>query len=110
MASYLAQDSGVIWYGTWSSAANVFSEIDARECATLGAYYKKKYSWQNFSLSELVPSWRFADYMFGCRQRPNPHHMSNIKIRKHGFSACIDTEEMVLELLREMQDLKILPE
>ena len=41
IASYLAQDSGVIWYGTWSSAANVFSEIDARECATLGAYYKK---------------------------------------------------------------------
>ena len=41
MASYLAEGRGVIWYVTRSSAANVLSEIDARECATLGAYYKK---------------------------------------------------------------------
>ena len=80
------------------------------ENAQLWGRITKKYSLRNFSLSELVPSWRFADYMFGYGQRPNPHHMSNIKIRKHGFSACIDTEEMVLELLREMQNLKILPE
>ena len=70
----------------------------------------KKYSLKIFSFSELVPSWRLADYIFGYGQRPNPHHMSNIKIRKHGFSACINMEEMVLELLREMQNLKILPE
>lgn len=61
------------------------------------------------TLSGLVPVWSFADYLFGYGQRPNPHHMSTIKIRSHGFHDCIDTEEMFLELLAEMQDRRILP-
>ena len=110
-----------IWHHIWPRIAELFGMEHGvpqpmslvklmPENAQLWGLITKKYSLKNFSLSELVPSWRFADYMFGYGQRPNPHHMSNIKIRKHGFSACIDTEEMVLELLREMQDLRILPE
>ena len=110
-----------IWHHIWPRVAELFGMEHGvpqpmslvklmPENAQLWGRITKKYSLKNFSLSELVPSWRFADYMFGYGQRPNPHHMSNIKIRKHGFSACIDTEEMVLELLREMQYLRILPE
>ncbi|MDE0808711.1 MAG: SDR family oxidoreductase [Alphaproteobacteria bacterium] len=61
------------------------------------------------SLDEVVPAWSFADFLFGHGQRPNPHHMSTIKIRQHGFHDCVDTEELVLELLKEMQERRILP-
>ena len=61
------------------------------------------------SLDEVVPAWSFADFLFGYGQRPNPHHMSTIKIRQHGFQDCVDTEELVLELLKEMQERRILP-
>jgi len=36
--------------------------------------------------------------------------MSTIKIRQHGFNDCVDTEESMLELLRQMQKEKIIPE
>ncbi len=62
-----------------------------------------------YRLDQIVPSWRFADFMFGYGQRPNPHHMSTIKIRKHGFVDCIDTEDMMLEHLRTLQAQHILP-
>jgi nucleoside-diphosphate-sugar epimerase len=62
-----------------------------------------------YALDQIVPAWSFADFLFGHGQRPNPHHMSTIKIRQHGFQACIDTEELILELLREMQDRRLLP-
>ncbi|MBM84648.1 MAG: hypothetical protein CMM47_01320 [Rhodospirillaceae bacterium] len=61
------------------------------------------------TLNQLVPDWAFADFLFGHGQRPNPHHMSTIKIRQHGFDICIDTEDMMLELLEEMQKRRVLP-
>ena len=61
------------------------------------------------TLDQLVPDWGFADFLFGRGQRPNPHHMSTIKIRQHGFDACVDTEDMILDLLEEMQKRRILP-
>lgn len=57
----------------------------------------------------IVPSWQFADFLLGYGQRPNPHHMSTIKIRRAGFTDCVDTEEMFVELLGEMQRRRILP-
>ena len=35
--------------------------------------------------------------------------MSSIKLRKHGFPDCEETEEMLLDYLREMQDKRLLP-
>ncbi len=58
----------------------------------------------------IVPSWQFADFLLGYGQRPNSHHMSTIKIRQAGFADCVDTEDMFVELLREMQVRRILPE
>jgi len=61
------------------------------------------------SYRDVVTSWQFADYLLGYGQRPNPHHVSTIKIRKAGFHECVDTEEMFLELLSELQNRRILP-
>lgn len=61
------------------------------------------------SYRQVVPSWQFADYLLGYGQRPNPHHVSTIKIRKAGFHECVDTEEMFLELLAELQNRRVLP-
>lgn len=61
------------------------------------------------SYKEIVPSWQFADFLLGYGQRPNPHHMSTIKIRQHGFADCVDTEDMFVELLGELQRRRILP-
>jgi hypothetical protein len=35
--------------------------------------------------------------------------MSTIKARKAGFQECIDTEEMFVELIQEMQARRYLP-
>jgi hypothetical protein len=69
-----------------------------------------KFNLQKNPLETMVPSWRFADFLFGYGQRPNPHHMSTIKIRQHGFNECVDTEQMMLDLLIQMQKEKIIPE
>ncbi len=68
-----------------------------------------KYGLKPYSLGQLVPSWGFVDYVLGHGQRPNPHHMSTIKARQHGFLDCIDTEDMLVELIREMQARRYLP-
>jgi nucleoside-diphosphate-sugar epimerase len=69
----------------------------------------QKYGLHPYSYREIVPSWQFADFLLGYGQRPNPHHMSTIKIRKAGFADCVDTEEMFVELLSELQRRRILP-
>lgn len=57
----------------------------------------------------IVPSWQLIDFLLGYGQRPNPHHLSTIKARKFGFHDCVDTEEMFMELLTELQEARILP-
>jgi nucleoside-diphosphate-sugar epimerase len=68
-----------------------------------------KYRLQPYKYKEIVPSWQFADFLLGYGQRPNPHHMSTIKIRKAGFHDCIDSEQMFVELIGELQSRRILP-
>lgn len=69
----------------------------------------QKHDLTNYSLAQIVPSWSFVDFIFGHGQRPNPHNMSTIKARKAGFHDCIDTEEMFIELLQEMQERRYIP-
>ncbi len=69
----------------------------------------RKYALMPNAYEHVVPSWQFADFLLGYGQRPNPHHMSTIKIRRAGFADCVDTEDMFVELLSEMQDRRILP-
>jgi nucleoside-diphosphate-sugar epimerase len=58
---------------------------------------------------DIVPSWQFADFLLGYGQRPNSHHMSTIKLRQAGFAECIDSEDMFVELLMELQRRRLLP-
>ena len=69
----------------------------------------KKHGLAQYTYEQMVPSWGFIDFVLGHGQRPNPHHMSTIKARKAGFQECIDTEEMFVELIQEMQARKYLP-
>jgi nucleoside-diphosphate-sugar epimerase len=69
----------------------------------------EKYHLQPVGYTDIVKSWQFADYLLGYGQRPNPHHVSTIKIRKAGFADCVDTEEMFLDLIKQMQERKLLP-
>ena len=110
-----------IWHHLWPRIANLFSMDSAPpqpmsltrlmpENAKTWDRVVNKFNLQKNPLETMVPSWRFADFLFGYGQRPNPHHMSTIKIRQHGFNECVDTEQMMLDLLLQMQKEKILPE
>ena len=69
----------------------------------------EKHGLERTTYKEIVPSWQVVDWILGYGQRPNPHHVSTIKAREFGFHDCIDTEAMFVELLRELQDRRILP-
>lgn len=65
---------------------------------------------KKFGLSETpygrTALWGYADYVFGT----NYDVMSDTtKLRRAGFSACLDTEENMLELLQLFSGQKILP-
>lgn len=59
---------------------------------------------------DIVASWQFMDYLLR-HDRTYPHHslVSTIKIRKHGFHDCEDSEEMFHRIFGRLQDEKILP-
>ena len=54
-------------------------------------------------------SWQFADFNFAAGKNPAPVVVSNIKLRQAGFQDCIDTEDMVIELLELYQAEGVLP-
>jgi len=54
-------------------------------------------------------SWQFADFNFAAGKNPAPVVVSTIKLRQHGFQDCIDTEDMLIELLEQYQAEGILP-
>ncbi len=60
--------------------------------------------------SEIVASWQFMDYLLR-HGRTYPHHsiVSTIKIRRHGFHDCMDTEEMFDEIFESLQAARVLP-
>ncbi len=55
---------------------------------------------------EDMALWPFGDYAFGC----DWDVMSDtLKIRRHGFHDCVDSEEMFLRLFRQFRALKAIP-
>jgi nucleoside-diphosphate-sugar epimerase len=62
----------------------------------------------NLVSSELVDlvNGSFGDYIFNCDWDVMA---STIKARKHGFSCCLDSEEMFSRLLSEMADTRLIP-
>ena len=64
-----------------------------------------RYNLTQSSLSEMV-NWAFGDYVFHTGWDVMA---STIKVRQAGFQDCLDSEEMFLAILKEMQDRKIIP-
>lgn len=63
-----------------------------------------------YHYEEVCRSWQFLDY--AVRQgEALPRHslVSDIKSRRHGFLEFYDTEEMFLDLIRAMQEARVLP-
>ncbi|MGZ5895515.1 MAG: NAD-dependent dehydratase, partial [Xanthobacteraceae bacterium] len=69
----------------------------------------KRHNLKPYRLEQLVPSWEFADFTFRHRQAPFESVQSTIKIRQAGFHDCVDTEEMFVRQLRELQQSGVLP-
>lgn len=76
-------------------------------------------TWQNIvKRHDLVPhtmedligaSWQFADAVFGYGGPPPDTVVSTIKARQFGFGECVDTEEMFVRQLTQLQAQRILP-
>ncbi len=69
----------------------------------------QKHQLKPYRYEEIVPAWDYPDFAFRYGRAPNPTLMSTIKIRQAGFHDCMDSEQMFVELLHEMQDRKLLP-
>ncbi|HYF08554.1 MAG TPA: hypothetical protein VD970_13095, partial [Acetobacteraceae bacterium] len=116
----IANGDVYLWENVWPRLAELFG-MDlapphpfslARVMPQNGAVWDRvvqRYGLKPYAFEEIVPSWQFADFVFGHGARPNPHHMSTIKIRQFGFADCVDTEDMFIELLAELQRRRILP-
>ena len=53
-----------------------------------------------------IVSGRFGDAIF---KTTYDNITSTVKARQHGFADCIDTEDMYLDLLRELRDSRVIP-
>ena len=69
----------------------------------------KRYDLQRYTMRELVASWQIVDFFLDYGDRSRLSILSTIKLRKHGFHECEDSEEMVLRQLKEMQAARVLP-
>ncbi len=68
-----------------------------------------KHRLEPYSYTQLVASWEYADFTFRHRQTPYESVLSTIKARQAGFHDCVDTEDMFVRQLTELQRRKILP-
>jgi nucleoside-diphosphate-sugar epimerase len=63
-----------------------------------------------YAMDDLIgASWQFADAVFGYGGSPPDTVVSTVKARRFGFQECVDTEEMFVRQLTELQAARILP-
>jgi nucleoside-diphosphate-sugar epimerase len=69
-----------------------------------------KYSLEPLAYDQIVgQAWQFADMCFGFGAGAPYSMLSTIKIRKAGFNDCIDSTDMLIELLGDLEDRRIIP-
>ena len=69
-----------------------------------------RYGLEGHMMDELIgASWQFADAVFGYGGSPPDTVVSTVKARQFGFHECVDTEEMFVRQLSELQAARILP-
>lgn len=55
---------------------------------------------------DQIVSWPFVDY---CLTRDYDVMTDTLKIRKAGFTDCLDSEDMFLDLFREFKEMRVIP-
>jgi nucleoside-diphosphate-sugar epimerase len=112
----------LVWQDIWASIAARFGmpvgepvpmsltrEMPAHE--DVWARVVRKHGLQDLSLERLIgSSWQFTDRAFGHGlDAPANSVLSGIKLRKHGFAGCYDTEESIHDWLERLQAQRLLP-
>jgi len=113
---------GLVWRDLWPSIAQRFGmPLGGHEPVSLKAYMPKqeavwarivkKNALKDLSLEQLAnSSWEFTDRTLGHGlEHPANAVLSGIKIRQHGFHACLDTEDALGFWLEKMQVQRLLP-
>jgi nucleoside-diphosphate-sugar epimerase len=112
-----------VWDSIWGAVAQAMGmELGAPEPQRLSESMPRKAGvWSALvaahglrapGLLELVgDSYVYVDLLFnaGNDRPPPPSQLSTIKLRRAGFHGCIDSEDMLVEWLRWMQERHILP-
>jgi nucleoside-diphosphate-sugar epimerase len=112
----------LLWHDLWGSVARLFGmQTGAPEPMRLtdampaqAAVWERvvaRHGLQGVSLDGLVgSSWQFTDRAFAHGLADPPDSvLSPIKLRKHGFAGCEDTEDSLLHWLERMQADRLLP-
>ncbi|MCC2657721.1 MAG: dependent epimerase/dehydratase family protein [Panacagrimonas sp.] len=69
----------------------------------------QRYGLQKYAMRDLVASWQIVDFFLDYGDRNRLSILSTIKLRKHGFHECEDSEDMIVRQLKDMQAAKVLP-
>jgi hypothetical protein len=76
--------------------------------AALWAAIQRKYGLAPYRYEDIVgTAWQFADSCFGTASRS---HLSTIKLRQAGFPDCIDSADILIELLEELERRRVIPD
>lgn len=117
----IANGDVMVWQEIFSVVAEVFGMPAAEPAPVRLAEAMPEYAplWQNIvqryelaphSMQDLIgASWQFADAVFGYGRSPPSTVVSTVKARRFGFAECVDTEEMFVRQLTELQAARILP-
>lgn len=117
----IANGDGMVWRELFRTVAEVFRmPLGEPEPVRLAAVMPMREDlWQRVvARHRLVPhtmdgligaSWQFADAVFGYGGAPPDTLVSTVKARRFGFHDCVDTEDMLVRQLSELQAARILP-
>ncbi len=112
----------LLWHDLWGSVARHFGmpageprplNLTAGMPAHADTWRRivARHGLRETTLDGLVgSSWQFTDraFAFGIDDPPDSV-LSGIKLRQHGFTGCIDTEDSLLHWLQRMQQRGLLP-
>jgi nucleoside-diphosphate-sugar epimerase len=118
----VSNGDALVWQDIWASIAARFKmpvgepvplclAQNMPKHEKLWEHLVNKYDLASFALSEIISSsWEFTDRAFAHgAQHPANSVVSTIKLRKHGFTDCYDTEASLHDWLETMQKNRLLP-
>ena len=112
----------LVWHDIWDSLAcrfgletgeprpmNLAQEMPKHEDAW--ARVVERHGLKKLGLQDLIgSSWQFTDRAFAHGvDNPPDSVLSGLKLRRHGFADCYDTEDAIHHWLERMQQGRLLP-